>query len=434
MGNLHLLFCTLYLAGNKIRTNRLMQESIIIRWRKQFLFYSIIAMMGSLFIGRVPLSVSMIAFIGFSFLHTDLKKRLLQFFSSPLLWSMSLLFLLPLISGAWSNDRQEWMNILRIKLPLLLLPLAFAGPFGFSEKQWQWLAYIFIALVTAGTIWSIFHYAENLSAIHEGYLRAKTITTPLQNDHVRFSWMISIAVLLSGWLCWQKRNQSKLIAGTLFIIAGWLIVFLHILAARTGLFSFYIIMLGIIGWLLFRKLKPVYGTLLLIILLALPVTAWFILPTFHNRVKYFLYDFEYFRKAHYLPGTNDAIRGISINAGWQVMNDHPVAGVGFGDIGIETKNWYAVNYSQMTEADKIYPSSEWLIYGPGCGWPGFLLFTLILLVPFFLQVKNKLLWWLLNVTAAFSFLFDIGLEVQYGIFLYSFIVLWWWKWQMPEKV
>jgi hypothetical protein len=29
---------------------------------------------------------------------------------------------------------------------------------------------------------------------------------------------------------------------------------------------------------------------------------------------------------------------------------------------------------------------------------------------------------------AFSFLFDIGLEAQFGVFVYAFIVLWWWKW------
>jgi len=27
-----------------------------------------------------------------------------------------------------------------------------------------------------------------------------------------------------------------------------------------------------------------------------------------------------------------------------------------------------------------------------------------------------------------SLLFDIGLEVQFGVFIYSFVVLWCWKW------
>jgi len=115
------------------------------------------------------------------------------------------------------------------------------------------------------------------------------------------------------------------------------------------------------------------------------------------------------------------------------MSEHPVTGVGFGDIAEVTKKWYEVNYPSMIAADKIYPSSEWLIYGAGCGWPGFILFTFIMMIPFLIRVKNKLIWYLLNVTAAFSFLFDIGLEVQYGIFLYSFIVLCWSKWMVPDE-
>jgi hypothetical protein len=88
----------------------------------------------------------------------------------------------------------------------------------------------------------------------------------------------------------------------------------------------------------------------------------------------------------------------------------------------------------MIEADKIKPSSEWLMYGAGCGWPGILIFSFVMIVPFFIRTKNKLLWWFLNATAAFSFLFDIGLEVQFGVFIYSFVILWWWKWMETEKM
>ena len=136
----------------------------------------------------------------------------------------------------------------------------------------------------------------------------------------------------------------------------------------------------------------------------------------------------YFKDAHYLQGSNDAVRVISLKAGWNIMNEQPVKGVGFGDVLNETKKWYAVHYPQMVESDKIYPGSEWIIYGAACGWPGLLLFTCVMIIPFFLSMKNKLLWIMLNATVAFSFLFDIGLEVQFGVFIYAFIVLWWWKW------
>lgn len=400
-------------------------------WRKHILFFSIIAMMVSLFLSRFVLSASMVFFIGVCFFHRDIKGHIKNFLSSPLLWSMTLLFLLPLLSGLWSEDKKEWLNILRIKLPLLLLPLAFAAPFSFSKRQWQWLGFIFIIIITTGSIWSMFHYASNMSVVHKGYLQARTILTPLENDHVRFSWLITVAVLVAAWLWWQTKKQ-KSISILLGLVIAWLIVFLHILAARTGLLSFYIVLLATILRIIFKKGKLWYGTVALATLVALPVLAYFIFPTFHNKVKYFNYDFEYFKDAHYLPGGNDASRVISLKAGWQLMNNHPAIGVGFGDVLTETKKWYEAYYPQMLPADKILPSSEWLMYGVGCGMAGLLIFTFVMGVPFFIRVKNKWSWWLLNVIAAFGFLFDIGLEVQFGVFIYAFIVLTSWKWFRSE--
>jgi O-antigen ligase len=410
-----------------------MPEKILREWRSPIIFILIIIMMAALFFSRAVLSAGIIAFTAISFIHPDLKKQFRLFFATPLLWGMSLLFFLPLISGFWTEDKNEWLEIIRIKLPLLFLPLAFAGPIHFSKKQWEWLATIFIALVIAASIWSMFHYISNISAVNESYLRAKTIATPLENDHIRFSWLISVAVLLTGWLWTQKRKENKPVAWLLALILIWLVIFLHILAARTGLISFYIMLAIITLWVSIKKAKWQYGIALLIILITLPVIAYMSLPTFQNRVKYFLYDMEYFKKTNYLPGANDAVRVISLKAGWAVMNSQPVTGVGFGDILSETKKWYDKNLPQMLEADKIQPSGEWLIYGTGCGWPGMLLFSFVMIIPFWVKTDNPLLWWLLNATAAFGFLFDTGLETQFGVFIYVFIILWCWKWLLREQ-
>ncbi len=305
----------------------------------------IVVMMAALFFSRALLSVSMILFVAISFFHTDIKKHFSNFFSSPLLWSMSLLFFLPLLSGLWSADKKEWADIVRIKSPLLFLPLAFAGPFYLQKKQWEWLGYIFIGLVTVGTCWSMFHYLADAAAINESYLRAKSIETPLENDHVRYSWLVSVVVLLAGWLCIIKRKEDRLISTLLGVITGWLIVFLHVLAARTGLFSLYIMIAGIALWLIFKKINPItigwqYGMVLILLLFALPLIAYKALPTFQNRVKYILYDKSYFEKEHYLPGSTDGARILSLKAGWAVMKEEPLKGVGFGDVLIKAKQWY----------------------------------------------------------------------------------------------
>lgn len=374
------------------------------------------------------------AFVAVSFLHADSKGQFRQFFSSPLLWGMSLLFFIPLLTGLWSNDKTQWLAILQIKLPLLFLPLAFAGPMPFSKKQWYWVAYFFIALITGATLCCVINYIPDAASVNVGYLKAKSMITPLENDHVRFSWMVSVSILLAGWIWIREREKQKIRTWILLIVTIWLIIFLHILAARTGLFSFYIIVLMLAFWLVLKKIKWQYGIALLFLLILLPVTAYFTIPTFHNRVKYIVYEFDYFKQANYQPGSNDGMRIISLKAGWNSMQQQPVTGVGFGDIGTGSKQWYSANYPQMIEADKILPSSEWMMYGAGAGIPGIILFTAIMLIPFFIAIKNKLLWWMLNETAAFSFLFDIGLEVQFGVFIYAFIVLWWWKWLKTEKI
>jgi hypothetical protein len=385
------------------------------------------AMPASFFLSRVILSVSMMLFIAVCFMHKDIKGQLKRFFSSPLLWSMSLLFVLPLLSGIWTEDKNVWIDSLRIKLPLLFMPLAFAAPFGFSKKEWRWVLIFFIILIHAGTAWSIWQYIGNVDAVNESYLRAKTILTPMGDDHIRFSWLVSVTILFLSILLIEYRKTKKYVSIVAALLIVWLVVYLHLLAARTGLLSFYIMLCMYAAWLMIKKIRLAFAPLILLVVIALPVAAYYVMPTFQNRVKYIMYDSGYFMKAHYLPGGNDAARVISLKAGWHIMQQNPLYGVGFGNIQSEADKWYQQHYPQMIERDQLYPSNEWLAYGAGCGIPGFIIFTVIMLIPFFIQIKNKLVWWMLNATAAFSFLFDIGLEVQFGIAAYCIIILTWWK-------
>ncbi|MEK7224270.1 MAG: O-antigen ligase family protein, partial [Bacteroidota bacterium] len=340
----------------------------------------------------------------------------------------------PLLSGLWSDNMGEWQLTMLIKAPLFLLPLAFAGPVQLSKQQWEWVAFVFILLITGASVWCMFHYIQNAGEVNEAYLRAKTLVTPLANDHVRFSWLVSVAVLLGSCFCVSKYKENRKQFWILLVITVWLIILLHILAARTGLISFYIILAGFLGWLIIKKAKTKYSIALLLLIVSLPVVAYQLLPSLKNRVKYFLYEFEYLKKTHYLPGANDAVRIISLKAGWNIMHQQPATGVGFGDVKAETKKWYDANYPQMIEADKIYPSGEWAMYGAGCGWPGLFVFAITMFIPFLVKTKHPIVWWLLNSTAVFSLLFDPGLEVQFGVFIYAFVVLAFNKYLSEEKM
>src|SRR3954470_226375 len=114
------------------------------RWRQQFIFYTILIMTVALFTSRALLSIGMISFVFFTCIHKEFGKQIKSFLQSPLCWGLFLLFLIPFFSFFWSEDKESWLRWARIKLPLLLLPLGFAGNWRLTAKQWKWTAFVFL--------------------------------------------------------------------------------------------------------------------------------------------------------------------------------------------------------------------------------------------------------------------------------------------------
>lgn len=399
-------------------------------WQTPVLFYSVLLMIASVFISRGALSVSTILFVGLALVHKNIRRHFRQFAAEPFFWMFSLLFFIPFVSGLWSTNTDQWSHVVRIKLPLLFLPLAFAGSWSFSKRQWRIIANVFLFCVAAGCVWGLTDYLQNAAQINESYQRAKTILTPLEDDHVRYSWLVSIAVILCSLLFHQaKAKGSKTV---LLLLAVFFVAYLHILSARTGLLSLYLFLLLYAAYFLWKTKKQRWSLVALVCVVVLPLLAYFILPTFKARLHYHLYDLSFVQKQEYLPGSSDGARVMSLKAGWQVLQQNPL-GAGAGDIMQEADKWYAANVPQVLSTDKFYPSSEWLMYGGFAGWSGVVLFTAIMLMPLFRRPKRFQLFWIaFHATAAFSFAFDMGLEVQYGVLLYAFITFWWWKWLNAE--
>ncbi|MFL5741863.1 MAG: hypothetical protein ACJ75B_16695 [Flavisolibacter sp.] len=395
------------------------------RLRQQLIFFSMLLMILGLFLSRVVLSSGLIACTAFCCVHKKFLQQLTYLFSNPLLLGVSLLLLIPVFTWFWSEDKLEWWRWIRVKLPLFILPVIFAGEWQLSSRQWRQLCRFFLLLVFAGCCWSIWQYLQNMHAVHLEYFRAKLIATPLENDHVRFSVLVCFAVIFCVKLFIRNPGSAEKIF--LFLATVFFIFYLHLLSARTGLIGFYLFLMASIVYLLLRLRKTKWMILLLSMLVLLPVASWFFLPTFQNRIRYVWYDLSLIRKNVYLPGANDGNRILSLRAGWTILQQH-AGGVGSGDVMQKTMEWYRLNAPGVQASEQIYPSSEWLLYGDSAGWIGMVLFTLIMMLPFFEKNrKEKFFWFVLNFISAFSLLFDVGLETQFGVFIYAFLLLSLWK-------
>lgn len=399
------------------------------KWRTPSIFVTIILLLISLFVSRAVLSMATVAFVALCFFHSSILQQLQSFFRSPFLVSISLLFFIPLVSGCWSSNTTQWLAVLRVKLPLLLFPIAFAGVWELSVKQWRTIAYFFLSLTMLACCWSLFQYAQHFAAINESYLRAKTIPVLLGNDHVRFSWLVSIAIATTALLI-SKEAKTGLKTG-LKVLLLFFVSYIHVLSARTGLVLTYFFLFGWGIYMIVQKGKAWFFVLASVLVVG--IISWFFFPTLQNRIRYNKYDLSFVRSQTYLPGTSDGNRALSIKAGWHTLQQYPWAGVGAGDVWDTTRQWYDIHVPGMLKTDQLFPSSEWLVYGNIAGWPGLILFTVCMLIPLFIKTPYRFYMLLLQSMAAIGFLIETSLEIQYGVFIYVFTILWWWKWLRAES-
>ncbi len=389
-------------------------------------FAAILLMMTGFLFSRALLSIGTFTLIANGFLQNDLKERWNVFLRHKVLIGISCLFFFPLLSGLWSEDKTEWLNVLLTKLPLLLLPFALVMQNGFERKQFVLFSLVWTALLFGGTVWSMVQYLQQKDEYDLLYRFSKTIPTLAANDHIRFSMAIIIAMLL-----WLKLEEWKAITSSVFLwslraVIAWFVLYLHILGAKTGLLGMYFIVVPVTLWILFTSGKKQLAVASLFIAMLLPVLAYRLLPTFKMRIHYALYDRENRIEGNVSGNFSDGNRLLSIKSGWYVFQQNWLSGVGYGDIKKETNQWYNEYAPTVPLSERFLPLNQWMTSGSGAGIAAMLLFSIVIVLPFFSaqwrQNKQAIAFVLfMNIV----FLYECTIDDQFGVYLYSFFILYW---------
>jgi len=153
------------------------------------------------------------------------SKFVLFFRNKPALIFSSIWFI-PIIGLLHTTDIGMAMHDIKIKLPILLLPLFISTTEGLGKKQFYSLLGLYVAAVFVATLISTWIY------LTREIIDPREISIYI--SHIRFSLNICLAIFIL-WYFIMDRDTLKLVYRAGFVVALiWLLLFLILLRSRTG--------------------------------------------------------------------------------------------------------------------------------------------------------------------------------------------------------
>lgn len=345
--------------------------------------------------------------------------------TAPQFWILCGLFFFT-FWGVWDlQDTGYWLSRLRIKIPFLVLPLAFFFLPRPGNRILDGLLYYLVLLLSLTSLGVLVNYLSNMEVINQLIKQGKPI--PLPCNHVRFSLLLVFGLLSALYLYFQQYFWRKPWERYLQLaLAGFLFVFIHILSVRTGMAVLYATLFLLTLRYVFKTKRYRLGLGLLGAMLLFPFLAYQAIPSLRAKVDYMKYDLFMYRHGHTDKALSDAGRWVSLQLGWEVFREHPWTGVGVGNLKQAVHQRYAAQYPDLPYEARKMPHNQFLSMFAAGGILGGIIFTLLFFYPLFYG-SNYRHWLLLGlyVIVGLSFLVENTIEnaMGLGFFLYYLLHL-----------
>jgi len=399
-----------------------------LKWQDWVSCLSCLLMLGGMVFSRLLLSVGMILLLLNALHPAQVKEHWQKFKGSGYALASTLFFLAYLISGIWSEDKSNWLAVVQVKLPFLILPFAM---FSLPLKNVQWLKIMTVGLLVfllGGMCYSFyFAVSDPLSYSEIGHM-----PSPMEGDYIRFTIVISLALVFAVFFIYN-RNEFQLRSTTWIFVVLWIltaIAYIHIQAAKSGIIAFCI--LGVAFILDYGIKHRKFGAMFIYLaLFAAGEYAFSKTPSVSNQITRYTEE----KKAMQAPGDTANVskagsvilRLNSYKVAAEVIRSNAVLGVGAGDTKHEMDKIYVRQFPHLSEANYILPHNEFMCSALAIG----ILLSLFSLVPMIFapvfEKKNRRNIYFLATWAIllFGLMIEPMLEVQFGIFVFLFFIYLW---------
>jgi hypothetical protein len=421
-----------YFAGYYCVNTLMKQHSTLFTfWNKdardRFAILCCLGMMAGLLFSRALLSLSMFVMFLNALHPASIKAHFINWRKSAFAVLSFVFFCTYLFSGFWSTNLEFWQSAVTNKLPFAVLPFAFLSAPLYKVK-YQRILIVGIALMQmVVVIGSLLQLGLHTEYYLDGYNFSRPLPTTKYGDHIRFSLSLVLSLLMFCYLLFEKKGTPLPRWMKIFLVFNIVlfILYVHILAAKTGLICLYLAaLLYIISYV--GKGSKTLAAILAVGIMCLPLIAYKVIPTFKTKINYVFYEIEKYRQdKRYDYTLSDAGRMITYDIGAKAIAAHPIAGVGAGDVMDEMRAGYKKYYPEVAADQQYGPINQFMFTALCVGIPLSLLFVLMVFAPLLAPLRNRIYLsitvWLLLV----SIMVESMLEVQFGVFTYLFFIMFW---------
>ncbi len=261
--------------------------------RKLYLFF-LSSLAAGVSLGKFPMSVSLAGLTANFFLERDFpqkwsiikKKKYL-----PIIFSG--LFLVELFWLPVSEDLYVGLNALRIKLPLLFLPIIVGSARSFSKNEWKTIISAFFVGMLISTVWV---YLVSIDVLPTKKKSGTIRDASIFMSHLRYSSLLCLALILVLYL-----GLKKLVNNIFCLVFGlWLFILIMKFSTLTALLGLFVAL--ITGFLIWLKVEnsPNKKTISLLIMTFFVVAAGYLYAIVNE--FYYIKNKERSEKTHSVNG------------------------------------------------------------------------------------------------------------------------------------
>ncbi|MFZ1496413.1 MAG: O-antigen ligase family protein [Saprospiraceae bacterium] len=347
-------------------------------------------------------------------LHPNLRFFCSRYCTSPEYYFFGIFFLICLISGFWSDNFAYFAERIRIRLPFLILPFAFFNLPTLSRNDFYRLHYLLIMVLLFSAVILVAKYFTGSEEIIQAIKTGQAMPTPM--NHIRYSLLIAYATI-AGCIIFMfevKNGKMKMALGIGIVL---LILFEHFLSVRTGLVSMYLSLFLILSLYIIQKRQFIAGGILGLCLLISPIIAYHYVPSFRYKVDYTKWDWDNYRQEKNLA-SSDASRMVAWELARKSISEHPIFGVGLGDVKNTMEAHFTFSYPSLKPK---LPHNQYLTIWLGTGLLGLFVFILMIMFPVFYH-RTNLFVLAISLVCILSMFVEDTLENAIGTAIYTFFL------------